>query len=50
MWNAAFDAGTAAGAALLGLLAAGVGLPWTFLLSAALLLAVAPLAVLSARR
>ena len=50
VWNAAFDAGTAAGAALLGLLAAGVGLPWTFLLSAALLAAVAPLAVLSTRR
>ena len=50
IWNGAFDAGTAAGAALLGLLAAGVGLPWTFLLLAALLVAVAPLAVLSARR
>ena len=50
MWNAAFDAGTAAGAALLGLLAAGVGLPWTFVLAAALLAAVVPPAVLSTRR
>ena len=50
VWNASFDAGTAAGAALLGLLAAGVGLAWTFVLSAALLVAVAPLAVLSTRR
>ena len=50
MWNASFDAGTAAGAALLGLLASGVGLPWTFVLSAVLLGAVVPLAVLSARR
>ena len=50
MWNAAFDAGTAAGAALLGFLAAGVGLPWTFLLSAVLLALVLPLAVLSSRR
>jgi predicted MFS family arabinose efflux permease len=50
MWNAAFDSGTAAGAAVLGLVAAGVGLPVTFLLSAALLAAVLPLAVLSSRR
>ena len=50
VWNASFDAGTAAGAALLGLLAAGVGLPWTFVLAAALLVAVAPAAVLSSRR
>ena len=50
MWNAAFDAGTAAGAALLGLLAAGVGLPWTFVFAAALLVAVVPPAVLSTRR
>jgi predicted MFS family arabinose efflux permease len=49
MWNASFDAGTAAGAALLGFLAAGVGLPWTFVLCAALLAAVLPLAVLSTR-
>jgi predicted MFS family arabinose efflux permease len=49
MWNASFDAGTAAGAALLGFLAAGVGLPLTFVLCAALLAAVLPLAVLSTR-
>jgi predicted MFS family arabinose efflux permease len=45
VWNAAFDSGTAAGAALLGLLAAGVGLPATFVLSAVLLALVLPLAV-----
>ena len=50
VWNASFDAGTAAGAALLGLLYAGVGLPWTFAASAGLLVAVLPLAVLSTRR
>jgi predicted MFS family arabinose efflux permease len=50
MWNAAFDSGTAAGAALLGLVAAGVGLPATFVLSAVLLALVLPLAVLSSRR
>jgi predicted MFS family arabinose efflux permease len=50
MWNAAFDAGTAVGAALLGLLYAGVGLSTTFVLSAAILASVLPLAVLSTRR
>jgi predicted MFS family arabinose efflux permease len=50
VWNAAFDSGTAAGAALLGLVAAGAGLPATFVLSAVLLAFVLPLAALSARR
>ena len=49
VWNAAFDSGTAAGAALLGLVAAGAGLPATFVLSAVLLALVLPLAVLAAR-
>jgi predicted MFS family arabinose efflux permease len=49
MWNASFDAGTAAGALLLGLLAAGIDLPWTFTVVAAGLLAVLPVAVRSTR-
>ena len=49
VWNAAFDSGTAAGAALLGLVAAGIGLPAAFVLTAALLALVLPLGVLSAR-
>jgi predicted MFS family arabinose efflux permease len=47
VWNVAFDSGTAAGAALLGLVAAGAGLPASFLLCAVLLALVLPLAVLS---
>jgi predicted MFS family arabinose efflux permease len=49
MWNASFDAGTAIGALALGLVVAGFGLPWTFVLSAGLLLASLPLAVQAAR-
>ncbi len=30
MWNASFDAGTAVGALGLGIVAAGIGLPWTY--------------------
>jgi predicted MFS family arabinose efflux permease len=48
-WNAAFDSGTAAGAAVLGLVAAGVGLATTYLLSAVLLAFVLPLAVIAGR-
>jgi predicted MFS family arabinose efflux permease len=44
MWNASFDAGTAIGALLLGLVAAGVGLPWTYVLVAGVLVAGLPLA------
>nr|WP_239524214.1 MFS transporter [Geodermatophilus normandii] len=44
MWNASFDTGTAIGALALGLVAAGVGLPWTFVLVAGLLLVGLPLA------
>jgi predicted MFS family arabinose efflux permease len=50
VWNVAFDSGTAAGAALLGLVAAGVGLPSTYVLSAVLLALVLPLALRSGRR
>lgn len=49
MWNASFDAGTATGALGLGLAAAGIGLPWTYVLVAALLVASVPLASAAAR-
>jgi predicted MFS family arabinose efflux permease len=49
-WNLSFDAGTAVGALLLGLVAAGIGLPWTFVVVAACLVAVVPVAVAAARR
>jgi predicted MFS family arabinose efflux permease len=48
MWNASFDAGTAVGALVLGLLAAGIGLPWTFVVVAATLVAVVPVAAVAA--
>jgi predicted MFS family arabinose efflux permease len=50
VWNAAFDSGTAAGAAVLGLVAAGVGLSITYVLSAVLLALVIPLAMSGSRR
>jgi predicted MFS family arabinose efflux permease len=49
MWNASFDAGTAAGALALGVLAVGVGLDWTYVLVAALLAAVLPVATAATR-
>jgi predicted MFS family arabinose efflux permease len=49
MWNASFDAGTAAGALGLGILAAGIGLPWTYVLVAALLVAALPVASAATR-
>ena len=49
MWNASFDAGTAAGALGLGLVAAGIGLDWTYVLSAALLVAALPVASAATR-
>jgi predicted MFS family arabinose efflux permease len=49
MWNASFDAGTAAGALLLGFLAAGVGLPWTYAVVAGGLAATLPVAVAAGR-
>ncbi len=48
MWNASFDAGTAAGALALGLLAAMIGLTSTYVLVAVLLAVLLPLAVAAA--
>jgi predicted MFS family arabinose efflux permease len=50
VWNAAFDAGTAAGALALGVLAAGIGLTWTYVLVGALLAAAVPLATAATRQ
>ncbi len=44
-WNASFDGGTAVGALVLGFVSAGVGLSWTFVLVAACLVAVVPVAI-----
>ncbi|SDO13284.1 MFS transporter [Geodermatophilus sp. DSM 45219] len=49
LWNASFDAGTAIGALALGLVAAGFGLPWTYVLVAGVLLVALPLARSAAR-
>ena len=49
MWNASFDAGTAAGALGLGIVAVGIGLPWTYVLVAALLVAALPVASAATR-
>jgi len=56
-WNAAYDAGTAAGAVLVGLLAAsgrtggtGVGFPWSFGACAVLIVLTLPLALRAGRR
>ena len=49
MWNASFDAGTAAGALVLGMVAAAIGLSWTYVLVAALLAVAVPLASAAAR-
>ncbi|MFD2093314.1 MFS transporter [Blastococcus deserti] len=49
MWNASFDAGTATGALVLGLVAAGIGLDWTYVVVAASLAAALPLASAAAR-
>ncbi|HEY4605485.1 MAG TPA: MFS transporter [Blastococcus sp.] len=50
MWNASFDAGTAAGALALGFVAAQLGLPWTYVLVAAVLAATVPLALAATGR
>ena len=50
MWNVSFDAGTGVGALLLGLVAAGIGLPWTFVVVAASLVAIVPVAVAAGGR
>jgi predicted MFS family arabinose efflux permease len=49
MWNASFDTGTAIGALAVGAVAAGLGLPVTYLLVAGLLALVLPIAVVVAR-
>jgi predicted MFS family arabinose efflux permease len=49
MWNAAFDAGTAVGALALGVLAGGLGLGSTFVLVAAGLAVLVPLARVAGR-
>ncbi|MFQ1000701.1 MFS transporter [Modestobacter sp. SSW1-42] len=49
VWNASFDTGTAIGALAVGAVAAGLGLPATYLLVAALLAVVLPVAVAVAR-
>jgi predicted MFS family arabinose efflux permease len=49
MWNASFDAGTATGALALGVLAAGIGLDWTYVVVAAGLAALLPVAAAAAR-
>ena len=49
MWNASFDAGTGAGALALGMVAAGLGLDWTYVLAAALLVAALPVASAATR-
>jgi predicted MFS family arabinose efflux permease len=45
VWNASYDSGTAIGALAVGAVAAGIGLPVTYTLTAVLLAAVLPLAV-----
>ncbi|TKJ33639.1 MFS transporter [Blastococcus sp. CCUG 61487] len=49
MWNASFDAGTATGALALGVVAAGIGLDWTYVVVAAGLAAMLPVAVAGSR-
>jgi predicted MFS family arabinose efflux permease len=49
MWNASFDAGTATGALALGVVAAGIGLDWTYVVVAAALAALLPVAAAAAR-
>lgn len=49
MWNASFDAGTATGALALGVVAAGIGLDWTYVVVAGALAALVPLAASAGR-
>jgi predicted MFS family arabinose efflux permease len=49
MWNAAFDGGMAAGALLVGVVAAGIGLDLTYVVVAVLLAAAVPLASAATR-
>ena len=50
MWNAAFDAGTALGALALGVVAAGIGLSWTYVVVAVALVVLSPPARATTRR
>jgi predicted MFS family arabinose efflux permease len=49
MWNASFDVGTAIGALALGLVAAGIGLDWTYVAVAVLLVVTLPVARVATR-
>ncbi|MGY1631673.1 MFS transporter [Geodermatophilus sp. SYSU D01186] len=50
MWNASFDVGTAAGALALGVVATGLGLPWTYVVVSVALVATLPVALVATRR
>jgi predicted MFS family arabinose efflux permease len=50
MWNASFDVGTAAGALGLGVVATGLGLPWTYVAVSVALVATLPVALVATRR
>ncbi|MDT0276347.1 MFS transporter [Blastococcus goldschmidtiae] len=49
VWNASFDGGTGTGALLIGLVAAGIGLDWTYVAVGVLLTLLWPLASVAAR-
>lgn len=49
MWNAAVDSGLAVGALLLGFVAVGIGLSWTFVVVAGVVAMALPLAIASTR-
>jgi predicted MFS family arabinose efflux permease len=49
MWNASFDAGTAIGALAVGWIAAGIGLPWTYVATAVVLVVAVPLGAAATR-
>jgi predicted MFS family arabinose efflux permease len=50
MWNASFDVGTAAGALGLGVVAIGLGLPWTYVAVSVALVATLPVTLVATRR
>jgi predicted MFS family arabinose efflux permease len=49
IWNAAFDGGTAIGAMAVGWVAAGIGLPWTYVAVSVVLALTVPLSVAATR-
>jgi predicted MFS family arabinose efflux permease len=49
LWNASFDAGTAVGALAFGVVAAGLGLPWTYVLVGGALVLTLPVALVATR-